>query len=133
MIFKEVSLKNFYRFPNTEQTFRLDRGGGMWCIYGHNGYGKSTIIEAIVWCLFGKTRQDVVDDVVNRKTKKDCKVSVTFTDGKNEYKVIRYRQHTLQKNNILIFINDEDKTPHTAAETNQMIEDILGFNYITFE
>ena len=28
---------------------------------------KSTIIEAIVWCLFGKTRQDVVDDVVNRK------------------------------------------------------------------
>ena len=132
MIFKEVSLKNFYRFPSTEQTFRLDRGG-MWCIYGHNGYGKSTIIEAIVWCLFGKTRQDVVDDVVNRKTKKDCKVSVTFTDGKNEYKVIRYRQHTLQKNNILIFVNDEDKTPHTAAETNQMIEDILGFNYITFE
>lgn len=131
MLFKEVALKNFYRYGNNEQTFKLDRGG-IWSIYGNNGYGKSTIIEAIVWCLFGKTRQDVVDDVVNRKTKKDCKVSVTFTDGKNEYKIIRYRQHTLQKNNILIFINDEDKTPHTATEANQKIQDILGFNYITF-
>ena len=82
--------------------------------------------------MFGKTRQEKVEDVVNRKTKKDCKVSVSFTDEKNTYKVIRYRQHTLHKNNVLIFVNNEDKTPHTASEANQMIQEILGFNYITF-
>ena len=131
MIFTELTLKNFFRYGNNEQTFQLDRNG-IWNITGLNGYGKSTIIEAIVWCLFGKTRQEKVEDVVNRKTKKDCKVSVSFTDEKNTYKVIRYRQHTLHKNNVLIFINDEDKTPHTASEANQMIQEILGFNYITF-
>ena len=131
MIFTELTLKNFFRYGNNEQTFQLNRNG-IWNITGLNGYGKSTIIEAIVWCLFGKTRQEKVGDVVNRKTKKDCKVSVSFTDEKNTYKVIRYRQHTLHKNNVLIFINDEDKTPHTASEANQMIQEILGFNYITF-
>lgn len=131
MIFTELTLKNFFRYGNNEQTFQLNRNG-IWNITGLNGYGKSTIIEAIVWCLFGKTRQEKVEDVVNRKTKKDCKVSVSFTDEKNTYKVIRYRQHTLHKNNVLIFINDEDKTPHTASEANQMIQEILGFNYITF-
>ena len=131
MIFTELTLKNFFRYGNNEQTFQLNRNG-IWNITGLNGYGKSTIIEAIVWCLFGKTRQEKVEGVVNRKTKKDCKVSVSFTDEKNTYKVIRYRQHTLHKNNVLIFVNDEDKTPHTASEANQMIQEILGFNYITF-
>ena len=82
MIFTELTLKNFFRYGNNEQTFQRNRNG-IWNITGLNGYGKSTIIEAIVWCLFGKTRQEKVEDVVNRKTKKDCKVSVSFTDEKN--------------------------------------------------
>ena len=56
MIFTELTLKNFFRYGNNEQTFQLNRNG-IWNITGLNGYGKSTIIEAIVWCLFGKTRQ----------------------------------------------------------------------------
>ena len=63
MIFTELTLKNFFRYGNNEQTFQLNRNG-IWNITGLNGYGKSTIIEAIVWCLFGKTRQEKVEDVV---------------------------------------------------------------------
>lgn len=131
MKFEEVALKNFFRYGNNEQVFKLNRGG-IWNITGINGVGKSSIIEAIVWCLFGKTRQDTLDEIVNRKTKKDCKVSVTFSNDEITYKVIRYRAHTVHKNDILFFKNDEDITGHTAAETNQLIQDVLGFNYITF-
>ena len=79
MIFTELTLKNFFRYGNNEQTFQLNRNG-IWNITGLNGYGKSTIIEAIVWCLFGKTRQEKVEDVVNVGDK--VKVSVIKIDEK---------------------------------------------------
>ena len=56
-----------------------------------NGSGKSCIIEAVYWCLFGDTLRDIkaADGVVNNTVKKDCSVVVQMLDGDTKYRVER--------------------------------------------
>jgi len=131
MIINKIFLKNFYRYGNNEQCLDLT-GSGITAIVGNNGYGKSTcIVDSLAFAFFGQCR-DVIDDVVNRYVGKDCKVSVEFTEGGESYKVIRYRKHTTQKNNVYLFKGEEDISGHTASDTNQKIIDVIKMNYIAF-
>lgn len=131
MIINKIFLKNFYRYGNNEQCLDLT-GSGITAIIGNNGYGKSTcIVDSLAFAFFGQCR-DVIDDVVNRYVGKDCKVSVEFTEGGKSYKVIRYRKHTTQKNNVYLFKGEEDISGHTASDTNQKIIDVIKMNYIAF-
>lgn len=131
MKFISVSFKNFYRWGPEEQTLDLS-GTGVYNISAPNGYGKSSIIEAIVYSLYGKTKQDSVDDVVNRYIGKDCKVSVEFEEDGKRYKVIRYRKHTTHGNSVYVFENDKDISMKGIPETNQEILDIIKMPYIAF-
>lgn len=131
MILKSITIKNFFRFGNNEQTLDLS-GNGLTAIQAKNGAGKTSIIEAILYALYGKTRAASIDMIVNRYTKKNCKVSLEFQDGENNYKIIRYRNHDLNKNNVFLFKNDLDVSGHTVAETNAIILDIVKVPYIGF-
>src|ERR1041385_8105436 len=63
-----------------------------------NGSGKSSIFEALCWCLWGQTIRDLdADDVVNRKAKKDCAVTLTLIDGTDRYQISRHRKDTRVK------------------------------------
>lgn len=131
MIFKELQIKNFQLFGNEEQMLDISQNG-LKLISGDNGVGKSSLGYSIVWCLYGKTLQDSVDDVVNRYTKKNCKVSVTFIQDGIEYKVIRYRKHETHENNIYVFKGDKDISLRKAPDTNQLILDIIQTPYQAF-
>ena len=132
MIINKILLKNFYRYGNTEQTLDLT-GSGITAIVGNNGYGKSTcIVDSLAFAFFGQYRCDSIDDIVNRYIAKDCKVSVEFTQDGENYKIIRYRKHTTQKNNVYLFKGDDDISGHTASETNARIIDVIKMNYIAF-
>lgn len=131
MIINKITLKNFYRYGNNEQTLDLS-GSGITGIVGNNGYGKSTcIVDSLLFAFYGKSRNGI-DDVVNRYIGKDCKVGVEFTEGGKNYKVLRYRAHTTQKNNVYIFENDVDISGHTITDTNAKIIDIIKMPYIAF-
>ena len=54
MIFKSVTLKNFKSYPDEEQKLDLNHNG-IKLITGKNGFGETTVFEAIIWCLYGKT------------------------------------------------------------------------------
>lgn len=132
MRIKEISLKNFFRYGNKEQTIDLT-GSGVTAVTGFNGSGKSTlIVDSILFALYSKYRCDAIDDVVNRYTGKDCKVSVTFEEEGKEYKVIRYRKHSTHGNNVYLFCGDTDISGHTASETNNKIVELIKFNHIAF-
>ena len=131
MIFKSVSLKNFYKYGINEQTLDLDKNG-IRLVTADNGEGKSSIFYAIVWCLYGKTLQDTVDDVVNRRTKKNCKVSVEFIEDGFLYKIIRYRKHEEHENNIYVFKGENDISMRKSADTQQLILDIVKMPYQAF-
>lgn len=127
----KIEMKNFFRFGNNEQSLDLS-GSGLVSIQAKNGAGKTSIIEAILFALYGKTRAASIDMIVNRYTKKNCKVSLTLEDGENEYKIIRYRNHDLNKNNVYLFKNNNDISGHTVSETNNFILELIKIPYIGF-
>lgn len=132
MIINKITLKNFYRYGNKEQTLDLT-GTGITGIVGLNGYGKSTsVIDSLLFALYGKYRCSSVDGVVNRYIGKNCKVGVEFEQDGENYKIIRYRKHETHNNNIYIFKGDKDISGHTASETNSIILDIIKMPYIAF-
>lgn len=129
---KSVSIKNFFSYGPQETTLDLS-GNGLANISGVNGVGKSTIIEAMLFALYGKTRQEVIKDVVNREVGKDCKVSVEFVGDDDEvYKVIRYRAHSTQGDKVYIFKGDKDISKKNASDTNEDIIEYFGMPYIAF-
>lgn len=94
---KELTLKNFRSFGEIETRVNLYNLGPLLivgCIdddSSHsNGSGKSSMAEAITWCLFGRlSRKDrPADNMINWFTKKNCEVSILTEDG---YKITRTR------------------------------------------
>lgn len=129
---KSVSIKNFFSYGPQETVIDLS-GNGTTSISGCNGVGKSTIIEAMLFALYGKTRQEKVADVVNRSVGKDCKVSVEFVGDDDEvYKVLRYRAHTTHKDKVYLFKGDKDISSKNASDTNEQIIDYFGMPYVAF-
>ena len=101
--------------------------------YQSNGSGKSSLVNTLVYPLFGKTKNGITGDgVVNRKAGKNCFVSLTFSKGHDQYEVKRYRKHSKFKNKVFLVANGEDITQSTTAKTNQLILDTIGIDYDTF-
>jgi len=91
MDFISVELKKFLSHLHT----KIDlRGEGLTLIEGDNGVGKTSMLDAVSWCLFGKTIRKIKDDnVVNRKYKADTEVITTLKKGSYVYTIKRYRKH----------------------------------------
>lgn len=98
-----------------------------------NGAGKSSIINAILWCNYGSYGKDEgADDVVNSQAGKNCMVSCEWECyvDKCLYRIRRYRKDSKHKNNLYVEQtwgggwNDISKG--TAAETQLLINQILG-------
>jgi len=108
MIIKRVKLKNFISHANTEIEFPL----GVTAIVGPNGAGKTSIVDAIVFALFGdKVRGERVEDLIRRGTS-SAEVELTFEAGK-DYTVrwIRRRRGvevTLSRSDVGVIANTKD-------------------------
>ena len=95
-----------------------------------NGAGKSSMVDAIFWCLFNETARDVTGDaVVNLLAKKDCRVTLTMSNGASTYQVTRHRKHAMGKNSLLVHLvgdHPADLSRGTDAETQKVVEQLLG-------
>ncbi len=81
-------MSNFRRFENLEIRF-VD---GIIGIVGRNGAGKSTILEAILWCLYGNKAARTGKDGIKRQTAEEkdaCLVELEFELGGNAYCLTR--------------------------------------------
>ncbi len=122
-----ITLKNYKRYGDTETTLDLS-DNKVRVISGKMGVGKTSFVDAIIWVLFNKSLTSV-DGVVNRLTKKNCKVEFNFIVNTDEYSVIRYRKHDEYKNNVLLFKNGKNITGADTKKTQEVIEDIVGISY----
>ena len=103
------------------------------CISGENGAGKSSLLDAMTWSLFGQARKR--DESVINLQSAVAEVVFTFEYENNQYRVIRSLARG--KTTTLEFqISDggvwRPLTEHTNRETQARIEQILRLDYDTF-
>lgn len=98
-----------------------------------NGAGKTSIIESIVYVLYDTTSKGLkADEVVNNKVGKNTSVILEGNKDGHSYRIERYRKHSKFKNKVKLFLDDKEITGKSTAETNKMIEQIIGIDYNTF-
>ena len=87
--FKKVRWKNFLSTGNVFTEILLDKTPNT-LIIGENGAGKSTILDALCFGLFGKAFRNIPRPLlVNSVNQKGLQVEVEFDIGPNEYKIMR--------------------------------------------
>ncbi len=88
MIIKSVRLKDFISHADTRINFPL----GVTALIGPNGAGKTSVIDGIIFGLFGeRVRGDKITDIIRRGTK-SAEVEVVFEEGGREYTLRRIRK-----------------------------------------
>ena len=89
ILFKTLRYRNFLSTGNHFTTIDFIRSKTT-LVIGHNGAGKSTMLDALSYALFGKPHRNInKPQLVNSINNKNCEVEVEFSIGKREYKIIR--------------------------------------------
>jgi exonuclease SbcC len=132
MIPVKLSLSGFLSY---RQPVEIDfTGFDLACISGSNGAGKSSILDAITWALFGQARKR--DDALINKHSETAEVVFTFIYEGNTYKVQRAKSEgkaTLLEFHILSR-NGKWKplTERSLRGTENLIQETLRLDYETF-
>ena len=109
----------------------LDLGGDG----SRNGTGKTTIINALSYGLFGQALSNIrKDNLVNKTNSRNMLVSLDFSVGSTEYRIERGRKPNVLK----FYVNNEEKSATDEAqgdsrETQDAIERILGMSHDMFQ
>ena len=86
--FKTLKFKNVLSYGN--RWTEIDFTSGLNLIKATNGSGKSAILDAINFCLFGKPFRNIkIGQLINKYNAKNLVVGMTFQINKDEYEIIR--------------------------------------------
>ena len=130
IIFEKIRWKNFLSTGNVFSEIDLEAGRTN-LIVGNNGAGKSTILDALTFSLFGKPfRKISKGSLINSINEKDCLVEVEFRIGKIEYKVVR----GIKPNKFEIYCNGQLWNQESSVNEQQknFEANVLKMNYKSF-
>ena len=127
---KVISLEmhNFRKFKNTSIEFPE----GIIGLVGNNGAGKSTIIEAIGWAIYGNKAARTKKDMIKRQgagMNEECWVKLVFEMGGNVYDV--FRIITRSSTDARVKVNGTIVASSTQGAT-EYLEKMLGMDYDSF-
>ena len=141
-----LTVKNFMSVGNTTQAIdfnrndltlvlgeNLDTGGGD--AGSRNGTGKTTIINALSYALYGNALTNIrKDNLINKTNGKNMLVTVEFEKDGLNYRIERGRKPNVLK----FYINNneqetEDNAQGDSRETQKAIEELLGMSHDMFK
>ena len=130
ILFEKVRWKNFLSTGNqyTEVNFQKS---ATTLIVGTNGTGKSTVLDALTFSLFGKPFRKInKPQLVNTVNEKDCRVEVEFSIGTTNWKVIRGIKPAVFE----IWRNDSllDQSAAALDQQKWLEQNVLKMNYKSF-
>ena len=130
ILFETIRWKNFLSTGNQFTEIELDKNQTT-LIIGNNGAGKSTILDALCFSLFGKSFRKInKPQLVNSTNEKDCVVEIKFKIGNTDWKVRRGIKPALFE----IYRNDTKLDQSASANDQQkwFEQSVLKMNYKSF-
>ena len=142
---KDLTVKNFMSVGNQTQAVdfnrekltlvlgeNLDQGGDD--SGSRNGTGKTTIINALSYAMYGKALTNIrANNLINKTNSKGMVVSLDFEKDGNQYRIERGRSPTFFK----FFINNEeqveDESQGDSRKTQEYLIDLLGMSHDMFK
>ena len=143
---KTLSVKNFMSVGNATQAVQFDRKD-LTLVLGQNldlggddtgarnGTGKTTIINALSYALYGSALTNIKkDNLINKTNGKNMLVTIEFESNGTDYKIERGRR----PNTMAFYIGDEeqqitDESQGDSRETQAAIERMLGMSHDMFK
>lgn len=135
MIPLRLELKNFLPYRSPDPIYF--EGIHLACLTGANGAGKSSLLDAITWALWGKARARRDDDLVHLG-QQEMYIQLDFEQEDISYRVLRRRKTGKRGQGQLdLFVIQDDGSLRTINEpsmrqTQHRIDDILRLDYETF-
>ena len=130
ILFEKIRWKNFLSTGNQYSEVNFQKSSTT-LIVGTNGAGKSTVLDALTFALFGKPFRKInKPQLPNSTNEKDCRVEVEFSIGSTEWKVCR----GIKPNIFEIFRNGTALDQSAAALDQQkwLEQNVLKMNYKSF-
>ena len=135
MIIRRITLSNFRRFNQLDLD---DLPVGLIGIIGENGSGKSTILEAVGWALYGTYALTGRTEKEGVKTQgaapdENCEVTLEFEMAEDTYKIVRRLHGKRAIAQAFIYKNGEDKAAAEREEgVNTYVSKLFGMDRATF-
>ena len=130
ILFETVRWKNLLSTGNSLTEIKLNKSPNT-LIIGHNGAGKSTILDALCFGLFGKPFRKInKPNLLNSINQQKGIVEIEFTIGKKKYKIVR----GIKPNVFEIYVDNVLLNQDAAARDYQEVleKQILKLNYKSF-
>jgi len=137
--FQSITLRNFWSFGNAPTTVPLneeltaliigenrDKGDAG---ESKNGAGKTALLQAVVWTLFGEGLDRIKqDNFINFTNKKNMECRLIFSTATHVYEVVRGRK----PNKVEVYQDGKECTKDSANNTDALIQDIIGMTFDIF-
>jgi len=130
IIFRNIRFRNFLSTGNNWTEIDFDKFKTT-LVVGHNGSGKSTMLDALAFALFGKPHRNInKPQLVNTINNKDCMVEVKFDVAGSSYKIVR----GIKPQKFEIWKDDQLLNQSSHAKEYQRIleQNILKLNHKSF-
>ena len=130
--FNKINIQNFLSiaeasidFSNNGYTLVKGYNNNKDDLATSNGSGKSSLFEAICWCLTGETIRGIKSDISNINADDGAYVELDLEVSGDIWKIIRTKDHKLYKTNLKLIKNDQDISGKGIRDSSKILNEYL--------